>query len=80
MMTVLGAATRLAGAAGPVCHVRPAMFRILTTRRGCQPAFSAMKALMTNESYLLCILQLPTGHPDCRAISSRSMQKSKEHM
>jgi len=39
----------------PVRRVRPAMSRILTTRRGCQPAFSAMKALMTNESYLLCI-------------------------
>jgi hypothetical protein len=48
-MTVLGAATRLAGAAGPVCRVRPAMFRMLTTRRGCRPAFSATKAWMTNE-------------------------------
>jgi hypothetical protein len=42
--------------------------------------FQRDESLMTNESYLLCILQLPTGHPDCRAISSRSMQKSKEHM
>jgi hypothetical protein len=31
-------------------------------------------------AYLLCIRKLPTSHLDCRAISSRSMQKSKEHM
>jgi hypothetical protein len=49
-MTVRGAATRLAGAAGPVCHVRPAMFPILTIRRGCRPAFSATRASTTNES------------------------------
>jgi hypothetical protein len=50
MMTVLGVARRLTGATGPVCRVRHAMFPILTIRRDCRPAFSATKALMTNES------------------------------
>jgi hypothetical protein len=36
------------GGAGMPC--RPAMFPILTTRRGCRQAFSATKALMTNET------------------------------
>jgi hypothetical protein len=78
-MTVLGAATRLAGAAGPVCRVHPAMSRTLTTRRGCQPAFSAMKALMTNESYLLCIRQLLTGHPDA-APSAHAVCRSPKNI
>ena len=31
-------------------------------------------------TYLHCIRQPFSGDPDCRASSSRSMQKSKEHM
>jgi hypothetical protein len=44
-----GTARGLAGAAGPVCRVRPAMFPIPTTRRGCRPVSSATRASTTNE-------------------------------
>jgi hypothetical protein len=51
--------SRLSSASGPwlSCRVRPAMFLILTTRRGCRPAFSATRASMTNE---------PAPHPQTR--------------
>jgi hypothetical protein len=37
-------ARRLADAAGPVCHVRPAMSPTLTTLLDCRPAFSGTRA------------------------------------
>jgi hypothetical protein len=62
-MTAPGAATRLAAAAGPVCRVRPEMFPILTTRRGCRPAFSATRALMTNEPARLILKRASASRP-----------------
>jgi hypothetical protein len=74
-MTAPGAATRLAGAAGPVCRVRPAMFRILTTRRCCRAAFTRReprrrmsRTCSVFGSFLLAtLIAAPSAHAVCRS-------------